>query len=456
MMSSKFKFDYKTLFFVAALFGYTGVSIFVTDTSISRLITIPYRAFVLFAACAIIAHKSVLQVFKAKKVIAAQSFRKDIVIDAKQPSYNSLRSRVNKSKGNQLTVLNIIFIFAFVYSLRFVYEGYGKQLFFGDYTYYFSFWFLICLIPGMGFLLIDRNKPTQYLKISYLALFSISILMISKISILKESIGSEQAGRLSGEALNPISLGAFGSTLILISFYLLIVARPKRMVDLLLKLRISHLMLLSCVFSIFSGCYLLISAASRGPIVATLICFLLLLVIAVKKSFPIAISALFSGYAIVSSFILPYIQGEGMANLDRLSSFDDSYEGSRTDLIEASLRLIFENSYNFFVGYGIEIPGYGYPHNILLESFLSTGFFGGCLFSLGCMITLWRSLKLLLSHSPWGWLGLLFIQNMILSLFSGSLYGSSGFWYLLFSVNSLWLSRREDPAIELVPNWRFL
>jgi hypothetical protein len=455
MMSSKFKFDYKTLFFVAALFGYTGVSIFVTDTSVSRLMTIPYRAFVLLAACAIIAHKSGLQVFKTKKVIAAHSFREGEMVDAKRLSCISLGRRVNKSKENCLSVLNIIFIFAFVYSLRFVYEGYGKQLFFGDYTYYFSFWFLICLIPGMGFLLIDRNKPIQYLKISYLALFSISILMISKISILKESTGSEQAGRLSGEALNPISLGAFGSTLILISFYLLIVARPKRMVD-LLKLRISHLMLLTCIFSVFSGCYLLISAASRGPIIATLIGFLILLVVAVRKSFPIAISALFSGYVIVSSFILPYIQGEGMANLDRLSSFGDSYEGSRTDLIEVTLRLIFENCYSFFIGYGIEIPGYGYPHNILLESFLSTGFFGGCLFSLACMITLWRSLKLLLGHSPWGWLGLLFIQNMILSLFSGSLYGSSGFWYLLFSVNSLWLSRREDPAIVLVPNWRFL
>jgi hypothetical protein len=133
-------------------------------------------------------------------------------------------------------------------------------------------------------------------------------------------------------------------------------------------------------------------------------------------------------------------------NYNRLLQFDDYYDatdnstvqtevysGSRKDLIALSYKIIAEGDFlSFLIGSRLELPRFGYPHNLLIEAVLSTGIIGGTLFLImfiGCFI---KSIKILINNNPWGWLGLLYIQYAVQSLASGSLYTSNVFWHLSF------------------------
>lgn len=405
------------------LFGYGYVGLLVTDSSQSQQLTIPYRLSVLCIASTILLARSVFASKESKLV------KIKIEKDSKMASRLNNTSALNK-KFSKILIL----IFIAIYSIKFFFDVYGSSLFYGSYVYYLSFWFLICLLPGTTFSLIDWSKPWIYLLSSQVTLAGLSLLMLSRISTLQNSSFIAH-GRFAGAALNPILLGAFSGLSILISVYALL--SSKLLLRSGVKKKQYRFVSVSCILSLPISSYFLIASASRGPMLSTLLCLAILLLCYANKRplYTIISSAL--GLFLVLEIILPFIQAKGLISLERLWYFNENYEGSRVDLLNRSVELFLANDYNFFVGYGVEIPNYGYPHNVIVESFVSTGFFGGCLFTLICIITLAQSMRLLVYFKLWGWIGLLFIFNFLLALISGSLYGSYFFWYLLFAVNGL-------------------
>lgn len=407
------------------LFGFGYVGLLVSDSSKSQQLTIPYRLLVLGIACSIL----LCRLLCNNKQLHTLDLHHSIIESEKQTLNH--RSRLPLSRK---TPHILIYIFVAAYSTKFFLDVYGNSLFYGSYTYYLSFWFLICLLPGITFSLMDWNKPWRYLLSSHVALTGLSLLMLLKISALQNTPFIAH-GRFAGAALNPILLGAFSGSSILISTYVLLSSRFLMAAG--FRERKVRAIIASCILSTFIGSYFLIAAASRGPIFATLICVVIAILVYANKR-PIYTMC----FSIVSFFfafdvVIPFIASRGLINLRRLQSFNKDYDGSRADLINKSAELFFSSDYNFFLGYGVELPNYGYPHNIIVESFVSTGFFGGCLFLLICIVTFFRSLRLLLYFKQWGWLGLLFIFYFVLALISGSIYGSYFFWYLLFAVNAL-------------------
>src|SRR5205807_9266535 len=75
-----------------------------------------------------------------------------------------------------------------------------------------------------------------------------------------------------------------------------------------------------------------------------------------------------------------------------------------------------------------------YPHNVVVESFMATGVFGGIAFTLLLSATCFQAWRLLIYNPARAWLGVLFFHALVASLFSGALYLSYQLWYLIGAV----------------------
>jgi hypothetical protein len=406
-MNSKVLFN--SISFALVLFGYGFVAIFVTEGKQSQALTIPYRIIVLLISL---------------YFLYTKFFKKN-----KDPIDRFLDSKTYFKSRELIRIFPLTAIFCVMYSFRFFNDVYGKELFFGKADYYFSFLFLISWVPSIVFLMIDAKRPKEYLYISQVGLFCFAMIMVSRLADLKKSTFYVQQGRLSSEALNPILLGNLSGALIVLSVYIILQE----------KIKSSKFFLRMLPFpSIALGLYFLLSAASRGPIISTIVCLTILFISSGKKLLYVGFPAVIAGFFVIVEYVLPSLQADGVIKLDRLLTVGDVSAQGRSDFAGIAIDLISKNWHNTIIGYGIELPQHGYPHNIIIESFLSTGILGGCLFSFICLVVSMRSVDLVLSQDPWGWVGLLYIQALIISLVSGSIYASSPFWYLLFAVNVLW------------------
>jgi hypothetical protein len=400
---------FKTVSFSFLLFGYGFFALFVTDSKQSQALTLPYRAIVLLISLYFVYIK----------------FSKKI----QDPIERFLDSKTYFKSREIVRIFPLTSVFFVMYLFRFFNDVRGNELVFGKPEYYYSFLFLICWIPSIVFLMIDLKNPVEYLYISQITLLSFAVIMLSRLSFLKKSTFYMQQGRLSSEALNPISLGGLSAMLIVISVYIILHNGNE----------FDHLFMKILPFpSIALGLYFLLSAASRGPIISTVVCLFLIFISSGRKILYIGFPAIVAGFYVIVDYVLPALQGEGVIKLDRLLTVNDASADGRRDFFGMSIELISKNWHNTLIGYGIELPKLGYPHNLILESFLATGIIGGCLFSLICIVVLARSVDLILAKDPWSWVGLLYIQVLIVAFVSGCLYNSSSFWYLLFAVNNLW------------------
>jgi hypothetical protein len=406
-MNSKVLFNATSFAFL--LFGYGFFALFVTESTQSQALTIPYRATVLLISLYFLYCK--------------------LFVKNRDPIDNFLDSKTYFKSREKIRIFPLTTVFLVMYLFRFFNDVHGEQLVFGKPEYYYSYLFLICLIPSIVFLMIDLKNPQKYLYISQLTLLSFSVIMLSRLSYLQKSKFYVQQGRLSSEALNPISLGGFSAMLIVISVYVILHDGNK----------FNHLIMKILPFpSIALGLYFLLSSASRGPIISTIVCLFLIFISSGKKILYMGFPVIATGFYVLVDYVLPSLQGEGVIKLDRLLTVNDVSADGRRDFFGLSIELISKNWHNTLFGYGIELPKLGYPHNLILESFLTTGIIGGCIFSVVCIVVLMRAVDLVLSKDPWGWVGLLYVQVLIVALVSGCLYNSSSFWYLLFAVNILW------------------
>ncbi|NJN11915.1 MAG: O-antigen ligase family protein [Richelia sp. RM2_1_2] len=406
----------KIFLFPIALFGYGIISSSVQDASTSRSTTIPYRLVV---------------------------FILSILVILLGTNINSYECRNGNYYWGKIKISSILIaiIFTVAYSFRLLFDiGYNIFLI-RDSNEYLLNWFGICLIPGITFLFLDLKSSKKYLYLSWIFLAIASVLALPLIFQGQISKTFVEQGRLAGEALNPISLGHQGGSLLLISLYILLNREfPKNRVA-----KIAY------IFSLVLGLSLLIFAASRGPIIAIIACVSLLLIslqhqgVNTFKIFGIIVIV-----GIFANIIFSFALDSGSSLIERFLStldeneFDNSRFVQRPELYQKAIELIAEHP---IFGYGLEVPNLGYPHNLILEAFLATGLLGGSLFLIIYIYAVIKAIGIIMSkNNSWSWLGLLFIQHAIGNMFSGNLYASSTFWYLLFAILGL---KKIDKLVKI-------
>jgi O-antigen ligase len=139
-------------------------------------------------------------------------------------------------------------------------------------------------------------------------------------------------------------------------------------------------------------------------------------------------------------FIIPMLmnltEDLGSGLVDRFGDINSEYgEGGRFSLIWEAVSDISESP---ILGSGLELRNsQTFPHNVVIEAFLTTGIFGGSLFVGLCVWAILRSMRILVFAPQRGWVALLFIFYFVFSEVSGALYLSWAFWYSFAAVMSL-------------------
>lgn len=292
------------------------------------------------------------------------------------------------------------------------------------------FFFGIGIIPMWPFL-VKASPVIRWAAVKWLY----GYLLAGAVVNLGVSVASYQAldsevfagGRAATETLNAISLGQLGASLSLISLYLILRKKGGW-----LQKSAGNLVLGA---SIFLGAAILMASGSRGPLVAFVIALGLYVLVNFRKlggsiffGIGLVVLALLSALsAIVSSTDLVALQRFEVLLDDPLS--DMSFSG-RVELARDAFDQFLANP---FLGSAlVELESGYYPHNIVLESFMATGLFGGLAFVAFCVVCLRIALRNLKSDEAW--IGLFFIQYFVGNLFSGSLFIGWNFWITMACV----------------------
>lgn len=279
----------------------------------------------------------------------------------------------------------------------------------------------VCLIPALALMGVSLPSTIpRAFKSTWLSLgISVGLAIFFGSTLAMQADGTQnETGRLALNSLNPISAGHLGASLVILSgWYWWTEKEP-----------ISSLKAAS-LLGMLAGLYLLISSASRGPLIAFLsVIVIVMLTMRIRRFIKITAFA-----SLITAPILPIVLR--LVELDTLvlvARIAASTGGE--DMSVASRQDSFAGAWNQFIsnpllGDFLDERSTGfYPHNLVLEAFMSTGLIGGLAFLSISIIATWKAFRLVKLRSPFAWTGLIYIQYLTGAQLSGSLYASSIFW----------------------------
>lgn len=277
-----------------------------------------------------------------------------------------------------------------------------------------------CFLPASA-LLLTRNLPKPRIVVRWTLWTSVAALFLGlsfgQTTMISSHGDSFETGRLGLESLNPIFLGHVGATVFLIAYWKL---RGDRfsLVETLVYLAIAGFGLVGIGLS-----------GSRGPLAAALASVLF-------------IEASKGGRAVIwkaTILLVPLLT----LSVD-LTAIDTLFGINIFDRLQAAILLSdqsalgrtehFASAWQLFLDYPVlgatlEDPAFRiYPHNIVVEALMATGFIGTA-FLLGCLLSvLSRALKLAKKNSEYAAFSALFVQYFVAGQFSSSLYLVNTMW----------------------------
>jgi len=371
----------------------------ILQTEETRVVSIPYRAFILVLSIIII--------------------------------FSYITGEKRRYKGIFLLPL---FVFWLFYILRLLSDTLLFPIYLGgEVSTYYLFIFGVCLIPMLAFLVkVDDHTLKRMFNTTVLiiTIACISTLYLSWIGAIAGENESFEIGRMYSETLNPIALGHIGASLTILCGLYLLLNRT--------QLSLSSTNLFFGLFLIL-GLFTVGVAASRGPALALIICLMILIFseLQLKNNLKILIFSTLLFTMIYSG--AQYIEGElGFKLITR------TQEAVEIDETTSSRLQFFADAWNQFLDNPLlgsaleELNTHFYPHNVIIESFMATGIIGGIIFCLLIIISMMAAFQLIRTHSiTYSWIGLFYIQYLIGALFSGSLWGSNIMWCLMAAVITL-------------------
>jgi len=386
---------YQVLLISVGLFGYDIVSFApsIFNVTNSQIFSIPFRA--IFLAL------SIWVIIKYKPI---------------------------KTNGRNIAI-NLILIFWVMYLMRMAYDTlFNSELIFTPIANYWLFGLGVCFIPMLAF-----RAPFNKATIRMALLFTFLICLLVDFLGLFQNIGNAEQLSLvrqqGNDYLNPISYGLAGGSLSILSLVLFINNRKKGIK--------AYLYLLAFPL----GLWTLIIALSRGPIIDFLIVLILLFFNSIKSLFGRVISLIIIGLltlSLVVSFDIPV--ADNIANiLQSTGRIDNRSDETRLQLMKRG----WEQFINHPVAGDLieERTLHTYPHNLIIEAFMACGIFGGLLH----VITLLKSViqtNQLLKDDAFAWVGLLFVMQVLSSMFAGGIYVDHPFWFLLVLTNTLYFQQK--------------
>jgi O-Antigen ligase len=231
-------------------------------------------------------------------------------------------------------------------------------------------------------------------------------------------------GRRGVERLNSIYLGTTAVSCFLFATSLLIQVRT-------IKTKV-----MACLVMVFSF-YITYLAASRGPIVGLIVC----LGVMFGQNIRGLLLCALTGVLVLVATALSYIDWANVLEKLRFDNIgEDVNSTSRFDLMSQGISE-FNSSPLFGSGHCLPTIGCDGPHNIFVEVLMATGVVGMLVFLFALVPALFSSVRTLRSGSAI--VGILFIQYLTGSQFSGTIWGNSTLWLSLGLVLSVVVGQRE-------------
>lgn len=391
MFSNKYKINLETFLYIILLVGFQAISCLPYFFSVqSRVITIPFRALVLFFSLYLLCRYWYEFKFFLK---------------------------------NKQTLFFLLFWLFYLFSVFFSFRNYSFSPQFKEYEFEIYLKVIgINLIPSLAVLTINPDK------INYNKVFVFLIIVLFIVFSISISFGMEynHQGRASGIlSTYSIDFGHYGVTLALLSIYRLIFFEDK-----IIFRGILH-------FCYIFGLYIIYASATRGPFVSFLFALLFLLLISGKiKYIGYLVFSCIVGIIMIYFFSPTSFANGGSAFFYRLSNMILHGDSS-------GRMIIYENSVNEFfnnVIFGGRFVFYDgtYAHNLILDILMSMGvlglifflvFFKSCLVELKTLV--FDKKGLIMNNKNINWIHILFVQYFTFELVSGCLFCVPTFWYLL-------------------------
>ncbi len=304
----------------------------------------------------------------------------------------------------------------------------------------------VSAIPGLAALALPPRltQGSAY----YWLLLGLTVATLGNAGVMLEALATSDLNRLAHSALNPISVGHLGASLALVCLAgiggdgIWRVARGRIARDWVI---LPSLLLLALL--------LLIASASRGPLLAFVLAAALLLWRDVARASLRGVTRTASIMVVMGSAAAVLVHSLGGALPSRVRSLvlgHDVTLSMRLERWQLSWRTFLDNP---LLGGALETPNLDYPHNVVIEAFMATGFLGGLLFSAVLVLGAAKSLRLVAAGGNQWWLGLLALQFWVASLFSGTIYSNSQMWFLLgLAVAATSDSALGEDGLVLQPN----
>lgn len=320
------------------------------------------------------------------------------------------------------SVIILASIFWLAYSARII----SQTLLFGeDLTndpYYYWIWgFGASALPFFALSIgvkgqIDSRK---FFLITYWMAFPSAVLvfLIASPTVLVGTVMID-TGRFRLEALNPISLGHLGATVLLLSYWALVFGarwRPAFRLFIFVGMGL--------------GAYLLLASNSRGPLLSVLVALVFMALFGAGRR-RIA-SALLTAALLLSFFpAVAFVEDRlGMDIMARISFGTIRSEVNVVARVDLYASAAEELARHPFLGSGIEETASGrYPHNVIIEAYMATGLFFGTIFLALCFALVALAIRLFHAAPEFGWASILFVQYFVGAQVSGALYSATTFW----------------------------
>lgn len=321
-----------------------------------------------------------------------------------------------------------IVVFWFLYFIRIFLDTFVNTATLEMERKYYWIWTIgACFIPMIALMSKMNRKSLNRAFFMFFAITSFAGAVFFYEACLAIAEGHSfimASGRLEFEALNPISVGHLGGSLTIVGAYALLHDRP-------VKYRV--VTILFYIVSLLFGLSLLVFGVSRGPMLATSISLGLLAINRFRSKAGLILVMLTlivgAGY-----FLAIYVEENvGLRPIVRILDVANPY----TDVTILERYGMLKGAWDQFLkspilGSGLEERNTGsYPHNVVIESFMATGLFGGLAFLSMLVIASLTGLRMIKKNLAHSWLALLFFQYLIGAMFSGAIWSNTVMWALL-------------------------
>jgi O-antigen ligase len=282
--------------------------------------------------------------------------------------------------------------------------------------------FALALIPALPFIYVPDISAVILARRMCVAFGAVSVVALAIGAVYSAGHALAGAGRLSTDVINPITVGDVGASLFIVC---LAHRGPSA------KLRFSRLLAGARIVGGLLGTALCLLTASKGPLLGLMLAAFAMLLQRLsrlssrRRALEIALAAclvgaLLAGAALLaqSGLLLIYSRFSDIASDQSTALRLQAWDGALAQYDSAPL----------WGSSAVELSTRFYPHNLVVEVMMATGAFGLLLLLLLLAMAGAASWRILRTAPEYSWIALLFLQQLVSSMLSGSAYFGGQFW----------------------------